>query len=502
MAGLFGRPRDETDESEVPEWMLARNADLMRRQHWLQLQPIETDDDEVPTAEPPRRVTAQRGDNISRIIGTSKPQAIARFARANGLGPGDSTIRAGSTYAIPNASDEQATDRAEGLLMIRRDNARLAELQRQREEAQALKKAQARQLGLTLDRLAPRYDSQPESDLDQGLQPEASTPQPPTGALAGRTGATGTAPMGSRPNLFSLPPSAWDKSPMARGVAGYLGQAAGAQVGLATGAAKVADGIARGGLFFGRLLNPFDTYMSDPGDAAWDHVFGGIGSAIDYGRSRIENHGLIRQDLSQGWTQFRQDHDPTATAPGATPSDELKRQYGIGKNNSELLVDVASTVAGGEGLKALSLAGKAGELTGAAKWVARGFTPAQAEYLAAPYQGMGHHFWPRRGIDIPGIQNKVKLPQFMSEGPLNLKKPGISRGDFYELHYKVDPRFYNANLPRRVGGGTWTGSRLGYDKYGQFGRIWYGSPDALKVTVGGAAATPGLLGYEISKVEE
>jgi hypothetical protein len=91
---------------------------------------------------------------------------------------------------------------------------------------------------------------------------------------------------------------------------------------------------------------------------------------------------------------------------------------------------------------------------------------------------MGHHFIPRR----------TGLPSIISDSPLNVLKPnGISRGDFYELHYKVDPHFFSANFPKAIGG-NWRGSSLGLEKYTGVERLWYASPTPLKVTVGGTAA--------------
>jgi hypothetical protein len=116
------------------------------------------------------------------------------------------------------------------------------------------------------------------------------------------------------------------------------------------------------------------------------------------------------------------------------------------------------------------------------KFVSQGFSPAQAEYLAEPYVGMGHHFVGRR----------FGLPSIISDSPLNVLKPnGISRGNFYELHFKVDPFYPGSRLPRAAGGGIWNGTSLGLEKYGTVGRLWYGSPTPLKVTVGGTVAASG-----------
>ena len=127
---------------------------------------------------------------------------------------------------------------------------------------------------------------------------------------------------------------------------------------------------------------------------------------------------------------------------------------------------------------ALAKGGGAAERV-AAKYISQGFSPAQAAYLAEPYAGMGHHFIPRR----------VGLPTAISDSSFNVLKPsGISRGDLYELHYKVDPYFFGARFPKSVGG-SWSGNSLGLQKYGSFGQIWYGSPTQLRVTVGGLGAT-------------
>ena len=123
----------------------------------------------------------------------------------------------------------------------------------------------------------------------------------------------------------------------------------------------------------------------------------------------------------------------------------------------------------------------------------QGFTPAQSKYLTQPYRGMGHHFVPRRH----------GLPSVISESPLNVMKPkGISIGRFYERHFLADPHFFAARFPRSVGG-VWNGNAIGLQKPGLAGRLWYGSPGALKITAGaGAAAGGGALYWWLSSDEE
>jgi len=85
-------------------------------------------------------------------------------------------------------------------------------------------------------------------------------------------------------------------------------------------------------------------------------------------------------------------------------------------------------------------------------------------------------------------------PNWLRDSPANVLKPkGMSRGDFYELHYKVDPKFNHANLP---GGGGWTASQipgLG-EKLTGVRQAIQGTPTAVKSTVGGAA-TAGAVAY-------
>lgn len=79
------------------------------------------------------------------------------------------------------------------------------------------------------------------------------------------------------------------------------------------------------------------------------------------------------------------------------------------------------------------------------------------------------------------------------DGVFNVLKPeDISRGDFYELHYKVDPRFHGTRV---VPGEPWRGGKLGLKRFGPAGRIWHGSPPPLKARVGGLGASAGGVMY-------
>ncbi|MCH7344482.1 hypothetical protein LZ017_13950 [Pelomonas sp. CA6] len=73
---------------------------------------------------------ARSGDNISRMLGTSSPQAIGNFMRANGLT--SSSIEAGRNYFIPDDVGAYGDAAALGQAVLNGDNRRLAALARER----------------------------------------------------------------------------------------------------------------------------------------------------------------------------------------------------------------------------------------------------------------------------------------------------------------------------------------------------------------------------------
>ena len=75
----------------------------------------------MPTVEV---VTAQTGDSISTILGTSDPVAIEAFMRANTLS--SSSIEAGGNYKLPDAADYAASTGQVGQAVLNQDNTRLA----------------------------------------------------------------------------------------------------------------------------------------------------------------------------------------------------------------------------------------------------------------------------------------------------------------------------------------------------------------------------------------
>jgi hypothetical protein len=77
---------------------------------------------------------AREGDSISRILGTSNPQAIGNFMRANGLN--SSTLHAGQNYFVPDDSQSYGDAQGLGQQALSTDNQRLALVAQQREAQQ------------------------------------------------------------------------------------------------------------------------------------------------------------------------------------------------------------------------------------------------------------------------------------------------------------------------------------------------------------------------------
>ncbi|MBU1378594.1 MAG: hypothetical protein KKE02_02340 [Alphaproteobacteria bacterium] len=122
----------------------------------------------------------------------------------------------------------------------------------------------------------------------------------------------------------------------------------------------------------------------------------------------------------------------------------------------------------------------------------QGFSKAKATHLAGAYTGRGHHAIIPERARLPTWAGGGRVPRAILDSPFNVLKPeGITRGEFYPLHSKVDSHFYGTGFPRRMGLGGWSSKVLGIEKYGLPGRLWYGTPGPTKVVVGGAAIEAG-----------
>lgn len=210
--------------------------------------------------------------------------------------------------------------------------------------------------------------------------------------------------------------------------------------------------------------------------------------------------------------QVNHDVNPRATPMRATIGEEFRRGRELGGNEGELAFDVGSTFLGGgmvaKGLRTLGVGVKAAK---AEKYLAQGFSQGEAEYLARPYANrdrMGHHVFPRKGVmqyarepwvkDRPwlkaafkGLPQEIKdfrLPELILDSPFNVIEPrGISLGDMYELHARIDPKFTGARLAR--GMRSWRARRLGIEPYPMAGRIWHGTPGPMMIGAGAGLTT-------------
>src|SRR6185312_10791247 len=184
-----------------------------------------------------------------------------------------------------------------------------------------------------------------------------------------------------------------------------------------------------------------------------------VGGMIDAGRNAVryasaaaDHPSQIISDIGDAAHQAIDRMSPLNAPMSDGLGDVLNHQWHAGLDFGETATNVAGLFAGGETLEGLRAA-QMFDTTRAAnieKFIDQGANPKLAEYLAQPYEGMGHHaIVPRRakvpskvlGMPIDEGLAGQPLPSWLSNSPLNVSVPrGISRGDFYEYHYQVDPK--------------------------------------------------------------
>lgn len=270
-------------------------------------------------------------------------------------------------------------------------------------------------------------------------------------------------------------------------------------VGVLGGIARAPLGLLQGAEFARRLASPLDPLLSPPGQSAKEQLrrvtLNAGRSAVDYVRKGAANPQTVVADLARTGRRWRQDLDPSATPVAPTFEQELRRNFEIGQNQGELAFNVGSVMVGGPAAKAIGGLGGVSNVGNAGKYVAQGFHPKVAAHLANPYpaSAMGSHYIPR-DYTLPPLLGGGPLPRWYSDGVFNRLAPaGISRGDMYELHFKVDRRFHGARLPAGLDIKGWGGKAAGLKKYGTAGRLWHGAPAPLKARVGGLGAGVGNL---------
>lgn len=295
----------------------------------------------------------------------------------------------------------------------------------------------------------------------------------------------------------------FDRSPMAKAAGGEAARQVGNAVGLGRGGVHAVEGLAEGTAFLARLANPLDALFSPLEETAPAQVVGAGGRVVDYVTKGVADPMGVVHDVQAKALQMDRDLNPAATPAASTFGGELRRNFDIGQNQGEAAFDVGSWALGGPLAKGARELGVVSKAARAEKYLPH-FSPAGAAYLAEPYpaSGWGHHFIPR-SYEFPSMFGGGSLPRAYSDGPFNRLAPeGMTRGDFYERHFRVDPDFYGTKLPARVGGERWRGKALGLEKYGLPGRLYYGSPAPLKARVGGLTSAAGSVIYDASKPDQ
>jgi hypothetical protein len=284
------------------------------------------------------------------------------------------------------------------------------------------------------------------------------------------------------------------KNPIVRAIAIEGAREAGNLAGVVNGGVEAVKGLADGAVFAGRLVNPLDALMSPRGESAAEQLARGVvktgEGAVDYVDRAVADPGIVERAVRDKARQWTRELVPGATPKAATFEGELRRNFEIGENQGEVAFDVGSLVVGGPAAKMVKGLPRVSNVGNVDRYLAQGFSPKAAAHLAKPYpmSNMGSHFIPRR-TRLPEFLGGGPLPKSYSDSVFNVLKPeGISRGDFYELHYKVDPRFKGAKV---IPGEGWSGKRLGLEEYEPVGRLWHGSPPPLKARVGGLGAAAG-----------
>jgi hypothetical protein len=284
-----------------------------------------------------------------------------------------------------------------------------------------------------------------------------------------------------------------DESETAKALAGQVGLEVGSKLGLLRGAAHAVEGTAKGISFIGRLTNLQDVVRNGEASAAGEVLAAG-GRALDYGRRVAADRQIALRNAASLLQRLHTDLNPQATTAADTFADEARRNLRVGLNQGELTFDIVSAPIGGAELKALRGLGALSKAEKAGEYMQLGFIRPAAEYLAEPYPDPGHHAFrklPKKvlGIPLPPRIAKRPLPKAFVESELNIVNGrGMTRGDFYRLHSRVDKHYGGGKLPARVGGQRWSAKELGWTKFGPVARTWYGTPTASKVLAGGAAA--------------
>lgn len=292
-----------------------------------------------------------------------------------------------------------------------------------------------------------------------------------------------------------------DRSPVAKSVMGEAALKLGQPIGAAKGALNTVKGIADTAAFVYRLGDPYDFLKSPKGQSAHEQLRRGVGQIADDAANAVRHPGRAVADVKAAARKANISLNPAVSLQAPTFAGELKRNFDIGVNQGDAGFQVGSMLVPAGAVAKVARVGTLPRVAQEAKYLAQGFSPERAARLASPYKGMGHHFYPRSGapetylgFKTPDVLQNFKLPREVSDSVFNVLKPrGISYGDMYALHFKVDPNFKTARLPGK--GPAWNGKALGLKKYDALGRLWHGSPAPLHGTVGSLLSVGSGVGH-------
>jgi hypothetical protein len=391
---------------------------------------------------PPKYVKAQPGDNITRLVGGRDPAAIGAFARLNGMDGRSSTIYAGRVYAIPTGSDAASPeDPTLGSQLLQHDSARVAALRAQR---------------------AANDPFQAQFGAGQNVW---------TGQLVGANPSRRPSPAATLPSQGQP----WWETAAKRGV-GSVAYGVGALLGAPTAVGHAFGDVKDAGLFGLKWAGAFGPRAQAQANREAADAAGG---ALRYARTAIDEPSKVVSDARDAASQAIDSMSPFNVDLSGSLGDVVDHQFHHGRNFGEAATNVAGMFAGGELVQGLRAAGafEATRAANIAKFIDQGANPKLAEYLAQPYPGGGHH-----AVIAQRLAKKMNLPRRLVDSPINVSLPrGMSRGDFYEYHYGVDPKAGGFRLPADLNGGKgWRPKELGLTKYALPERIWKGMPVPLK----------------------
>lgn len=270
----------------------------------------------------------------------------------------------------------------------------------------------------------------------------------------------------------------WDRA--GREVAGVAGQLVGLPAGAARSAYDTVTGLADAAVWAGGLVDPRERQL-----AKAQAVEAGR-AGLNYIADRRAHPDKLLNDVRRVGLEWNEKLNPDATPMAPTAGEEFKRRFAIGMNQGGLGLNAVALASGAAELKLAAEMSRLSKLT-PADYVKRGYPPKVAEDFVEPYLGRGHH-----GIvsDATIKKSNSQLVKAFGESSFNKRNPrGVTKGAFYPIHYGMDPFYGGGLLPKKHGGGGWSGSKLGWKKYHPVHQLLLGPPLPAKI-----AAFTGLAG--------